>query len=137
MLARKIAEAQAKSADNATGTPQRSTRPARQSDASMQRDVAWDFNKIPLLTPDRLQPKLKVGAVDDPLEREADRVADQAIRQTDSAASTSPPSTNHAKESSADRSEIESRVVEHGLTGGGEPLSASLRAKMEPSRLRL
>ena len=90
MLARKIAEAQAKSADNATGTPQRSTRPARQSDASMQRDVAWDFNKIPLLTPDRLQPKLKVGAVDDPLEREADRVADQAIRQTDSAASTSP-----------------------------------------------
>ncbi|HTA87020.1 MAG TPA: DUF4157 domain-containing protein [Silvibacterium sp.] len=132
MLARKIAEAQAKSADNATGTPQRSTRPARQPDASMQRDVAWDFNKIPLLTPDRLQPKLKVGAVDDPLEREADRVADQAIRQTDSAASTSPPSTNHAKESSADRSEIESRVVEHGLTGGGEPLSASLRAKMEP-----
>ena len=77
-------------------------------------------------------PNSKVGAVDDPLEREADRVADQAIRQTDSAASTSPPSTNHAKESSADRSEIESRVVEHGLTGGGEPLSASLRAEMEP-----
>ena len=28
----------------------------------------------------RLQPKLTVGAVDDPLEREADRVADQVMR---------------------------------------------------------
>jgi hypothetical protein len=109
MFARKVAEA--KSADNATGTPQRLTRPVRQFDASMQRDVAWDFNKIPLLPPDRVKPKLKVGAVDDPLEREADRGADQAIRQTDSATPTSPPSTNHAKESSADTSEIESRVV--------------------------
>lgn len=32
----------------------------------------------PLLTP--LQPKLAIGAVDDPLEREADRIADQVMR---------------------------------------------------------
>jgi hypothetical protein len=55
--------------------------------------VSWDFSKIPIFPPDRasrsqsssplsgvIQPKLAVGAVDDPLEREADRVAEQVIR---------------------------------------------------------
>src|SRR5262249_61497167 len=42
----------------------------------------------------RLQAKLKVGAVDDPLEHEADRVADQVMRMPPadvSAASAAPP----------------------------------------------
>src|SRR5712692_5576242 len=54
--------------------------------------VSWDFSKIPRYPPERgcrsqasslpgiIQPKLVVGAIDDPLEREADRVADQVMR---------------------------------------------------------
>ena len=34
-----------------------------------------------------MQAKLEVGAVDDPLEREADRVAEQVMRMPDAAAS--------------------------------------------------
>lgn len=50
--------------------------------------VAWDFSKIPIFAPDRtsqsqasrllpstLQPKLVTGQLDDPLEREADRIS--------------------------------------------------------------
>ena len=44
------------------------------------RGSSWDFTKIPLFPPDRIQPKLIVGAGDDQLEREADRVADQVTR---------------------------------------------------------
>jgi hypothetical protein len=60
--------------------------------------AAWDFGRIPLLSSDRpkalpvssaaavprrsgvIQPKLAIGAVDDPLEREADRIAAQVVR---------------------------------------------------------
>src|SRR6478672_2196338 len=52
---------------------------------------SWDFSKIPLsppgATPPRssgpplpIQAKLKIGAVNDPLEQEADRIADQVMR---------------------------------------------------------
>jgi len=67
------------------------------------RGVSWDFSKIPVLPPDRanrlearfsfstprlsgiLQPKLVVGQVNDPLEHEADRIADQVMRMPDPA----------------------------------------------------
>jgi hypothetical protein len=63
--------------------------------------VSWDFNKIPLLAPDRamrsqartslvapvlpgfMQPKLAIGEVNDPLEHEADRFADLVMRMPD------------------------------------------------------
>lgn len=59
--------------------------------------VSWDFSRIPVFPPDRaigskagssfsaprlagiIQPKLVIGEVNDPLEREADRVADQVM----------------------------------------------------------
>jgi hypothetical protein len=62
------------------------------------RGVSWDFSKIPIYPPDRanrlearssfstpplpgiIQPKLAIGEVNDPLEHEADRVADQVMR---------------------------------------------------------
>lgn len=61
------------------------------------RGIAWDFSKIPTLplgrpnvhqpgppltalpVTDTIQPKLAVGQIDDPLEHEADRVADQVV----------------------------------------------------------
>lgn len=54
------------------------------------RSLSWDFSKIPVFAPDRptrhqtqhpfVQPKLVVGEVNDPLEYEADHVADQVMR---------------------------------------------------------
>ncbi len=48
---------------------------------------SWDFGEIPVFPPDRphslpdaIQPKLVIGGVDDPLEHEADRVADRVMR---------------------------------------------------------
>jgi len=63
--------------------------------------VSWDFSRIPIFPPDGapstqsrplfnllpvrgvLQPKLAIGEVNDPLEREADRVAEQVMRMPD------------------------------------------------------
>jgi hypothetical protein len=63
------------------------------TDPAAPRRIAWDFGKIPLFPPDQasrsqasyplpgiIQRKLVVGAVNDPLEHEADRVADQVMR---------------------------------------------------------
>jgi len=52
---------------------------------------SWDFNEVPIFPPSqesssalpRLRPKLDVGAVNDPLEREADRIADQVMSMPD------------------------------------------------------
>jgi hypothetical protein len=76
----------------------------------------------------RIQPKLMVGDVDDPLEREADRTADRVMRAADIAGPVSSlPSIRH-DESSPDVSGI----VEQGLSGGGRPLANSVKAEMEP-----
>jgi len=97
--------------------------------AEAPRNVAWDLNKVPLFPRARIQAKLTVGNVDDPLEREADRVADQAMRQTEVAAPISLLSAaSQSEESSADVF----GTVEEGLSGGSQPLAASVRADMEP-----
>jgi hypothetical protein len=57
--------------------------------------ISWDFGKIPLFPPERstpplmaapprhtIQPKLSVGPADDPLEHEADRIADQTMQKS-------------------------------------------------------
>ncbi|MGH6846598.1 MAG: DUF4157 domain-containing protein [Methylocella sp.] len=67
--------------------------------------IAWDFSKIPIYPPDRatrpqasspppalplpgiIQPKLVIGEVNDPLEHEADRVADKVMYMPDPAPS--------------------------------------------------
>ena len=72
-----------------------------------RRGLSWDFTRIPLYPPERtsqaqpsfsppatrfagtIQTKLEVGSVDDPLEREADRVAEQVMRMPDAVAGAS------------------------------------------------
>jgi hypothetical protein len=62
-------------------------------DRSATSGLSWGFSKIPLFPTERasrsqasssrsgiIQPKLAIGPVDDPLEHEADRVADQVMR---------------------------------------------------------
>lgn len=82
-----------------------SKRPNRCS-TERPRRLDWSLSGISLLSPDAppsvlplsglpartLQPKLAIGSVDDPLEHEADRVADQVMRMPDSALSISPGS---------------------------------------------
>ena len=56
--------------------------------ASNPTGTAWAFDRTLLFSPDEtrrthaIQPKLAIGSADDPLEHEADRVADQVMSMT-------------------------------------------------------
>jgi hypothetical protein len=72
--------------------------PANLTSRGATPSVSWDFSKVPLFPSDRanshqassrltaphrpnlIQPKLTIGRVDDPLEHDADRTADQVMR---------------------------------------------------------
>ncbi len=74
-------------------------------DRAAPRGLDWSLSRISILSPDApppapplskppaliLQPKLAIGSVDDPLEHEADRVADQVMRMVEPAAVGSQP----------------------------------------------
>ncbi len=131
------------------------------TDLPPPRHLAWDFGKIPLFPPDAasrsqasyplpgiIQRKLAVGAVDDPLEHEADRVAGQVMRMPDpdvSVAAAPPPvsrkcaayeeeKTLRTKPTlSADAAaglDVETAV--RATERGGEPLPGALRSYFEP-----
>jgi Domain of unknown function (DUF4157) len=131
------------------------------------RDASRDFSKIPVFAPDRanrpqarlspnlpplpsvIQPKLAMGDVNDPLEHEADRVADQVMRIPDPGPSITgtPPQvsrkcaaceeeakTLHAKriavpETAAGEAPA---IVHEVLRAPGRPLDAATRAFFEP-----
>jgi hypothetical protein len=129
---------------------------------------SWDFGKIPLFSPDHslraaersrtaapltgaLQTKLVVGAANDPLEREADAVADAMMRTPDPplAVSAAPPQVNRecaeceeedkqklqrkAAGEAATRSVSEAPPIVHeALRESGLPLDAATRAFFEP-----
>ena len=82
--------------------------------------AGWDFGAIPLFA----QTKLQVGRTDDPLEHEADRVAERVMRIPESAGGAGSSLERAAGAPSA--SAIE------GLRNGGRPLSEGARAFMEP-----
>ena len=58
----------------------------------------------PMPPPLRIQAKLEVGAVDDPLEREADHVAEQVMRMPEPAAAISPEASHASAKSQAGQS---------------------------------
>jgi hypothetical protein len=98
-----------------------------------------------------IQPKLAVGGVDDPLEREADRVVDQVMRMPDPALSISSGSPE-LRRKCPERQEVEKpgkvrrknvvasepqfgetpRIVHDVLQSHGQPLDAATRAYFEP-----
>ena len=81
---------------SAHGTSEQDARPASMSAKGGPPRLSWNFSSVPAYLPGRekrlqmppvglaprlpFQAKLKVGAVDDPLEHEADRIADQVMR---------------------------------------------------------
>lgn len=122
---------------------------------------AWDFSKIPVFPPDRespfqplpplVQPKLAIGPVDDPLEREADRIADQMMGTpspapsiagaplqlsrmcADCAAEDEAPTLQRKPASlSAPAAGYAPGAVSKALGSSGQPLDAAARAYFEP-----
>ena len=126
------------------------------------RGVGWDFSKIPIFPSERtggleptplcashlpgfIQAKLRVGAVNDPLEQEADKVADQVIRGPVAGVSPTfaPPQvsrkcaaceteeTLQEKPAGTASSEVPGSV--HEVLGSqGQPLNISSLAYFEP-----
>jgi hypothetical protein len=118
--------------------------------------MLWDLLNIPVFLPDRtsrpqtspplIQPKLVVGQVNDPLEHEADRVADQVMRMP--APEVSIPAGPQQISRKCDEEELqmlqtkpaEPRAptgkapssVHEVLRSPGQPLDAEARAYFEP-----
>jgi hypothetical protein len=91
--------------------------------------------------PLQIQRKLSVGATNDPLEHEADRIADQVMRIPDAAAGphalgpAAPPEAVLTKSASSDGTAgafAAPPVVQEVLNSPGQPLDAATRAFMEP-----
>ena len=110
MLVSKVAKSKPEASPSRADERQRATKlfSPKTRPPGGARASSWDFERIALFPPERRssspppaaarlsgapQAKLVVGAVDDPLEREADQVADQVMRMTDRdvSVSASPP----------------------------------------------
>jgi hypothetical protein len=112
------------------------------------RRVAWDFSKVPIFPPNRLsgfqtpsspsvpimQAKAAVGAVNDPLEHEADRVADRVMDMTVAEF----PIAAEEKEKNLQANPAEPvlgeapSTVREALRSPGQPLDVSTRGFFEP-----
>jgi Domain of unknown function (DUF4157) len=115
--------------------------------------LAWDFGKIPLFPPDRtsrsqtsypspgiIQRKLTVGAVNDPLEHEADRVADQVMRtklKVPSQASPGKASTATKRPSAWAEERDPGLGVRHEVFESCAAISASLDIRKIPIHARV
>ena len=79
-----------------------------------------------------LQRKLAVGASNDPLEQEADRVADQVFaRRSNLAVSGTPPNIQRRSVQESGQSEKIPRSVDEALASSGTPLEPVLKQDME------
>ena len=78
-----------------------------------------------------LQAKLTIGASNDPLEREADRVADQVLAAPTSAeANVAPPSIQRFTGQPDSAADVATGSVEQTLASPGRPLDAALQQDM-------
>ncbi len=78
-----------------------------------------------------VQPRLEIGAVNDPLEREADAAAERVIRMPSQAAQANLVQTKASPTSTTQPSpQLESSL--NSLNSGGTPLDATTRAFFEP-----
>ena len=79
----------------------------------------------------KLQRKLRIGAANDPLEHEAERVAEQVMRSPAGAVSPAPPSIQRMGNSGGDFEGDVPESVTRTLAGSGRALDAGLREDME------
>jgi nucleoid-associated protein YgaU len=79
-----------------------------------------------------IQRKLAIGSSNDPLEREADRVAEQVLAmQTHSNINAAPPSIQRYNSQSVEERNIAPTSVDHVLSSHGSPLEPLLQQDME------
>jgi hypothetical protein len=129
---RKPAAANAESLDAVQEAKEESSedmRPATQSPPS----ATWNFATLPILpaestrglaAPARvLQPRLEIGAVDDPLEREADAVADRVMRMPEPALTLSSTLPRISRKCAA--CEEEEKQVQMKPAGGARSIGAA------------
>jgi Domain of unknown function (DUF4157) len=114
---------------------------------------SWNFSKVSVFPPppNDVRTELAVGRVDDPLEQEANRVADQVIRTPDTALSitaasarpsrkhsageeghTSPPVPSQPTSARRPTGGTAPDIVRQALNSPGTPLDAASRAFFEP-----
>jgi hypothetical protein len=121
---------------------------------------SWDFSKIPVFPPDQpnrsqasyplpgiIQPKLAIGEVSDPLEHEADRVADQVMRMPapDIAISSAPLQVSRKCAACEEAEKLKKKpagpqaaaneapaIVHQVLRSPGQPLDDATRTYFEP-----
>lgn len=80
----------------------------------------------------RLQAKLAIGATNDPLEQEADRIADQVLATPpNSAVSSAPPRIQRFTGQSAGQADTAPASVDRVLASPGRPLDSGLQQDME------
>lgn len=177
MFAAKATQPQKKAAGRSTGglLPHRPTLVRYRTDhalveqgssASTPDHPHWNLSQIPAFPPQRpglpqplsvrgaqtefIQPKLAIGAVDDPLEREADALADRVMRMPRAASSISPAQEQISRKCSACEKEEEQQtlrtkpaaaamrnatapqIVHEVLRTPGQPLTTESRAFFEP-----
>ena len=118
-------------------------------DTETPRGRRWSLSGISILPPDAtppvtlqskppvgiLQPKLAIGSVDDPLEHEADRIADHVMRmpKPDLPIGASPERLQMKPASLANAVVGEAPAEVHeALRSGGRPLDSATRAYFEP-----
>jgi hypothetical protein len=152
--------------ENKHGDPGQDISPESVNAEGGSRGLAWDFSKIPPFPPKRMsgefqspsqfpalrlpgpiQAKLKVGAVNDPLEHEADRVADQVMRMPgpDVSFGTEPPQISRKCDACEEEEKLQMKEagpqsavgeapggVHEALSSPGQPLDAATRAYFEP-----
>jgi hypothetical protein len=141
--------------------------PENMTTREASRGPSWDFSKVPVFPPDRayrpqpssplaatplpgaIQAKLAVGQINDPLEHEANRVADQVMRMSDPAPSiaTAPSQINRKCTSceEEEKSTLQAKstaaakpvggappLVHEVLRSPGRPLDGLTRAYFEP-----
>jgi outer membrane protein OmpA-like peptidoglycan-associated protein len=104
---------------------------------------SWDFSKIPVFSTDRvapvqarpssnaaplpgvLQPKLTVGSVDDPLEREADRAADQVMSMTRPSIGAGAASVARKCAQCTEEDQTGSSTLQRDTAGRDDPLAGA------------
>jgi hypothetical protein len=111
----------------------------RSHDRAASHGVGWSFDRFPVFSPEnaerrraplsgKIQAKLAVGAVNDPLEDEADRAAGQVLRSPGNDAA---PARSLAEADGQIRS-ADSGESRDGLPASGRPLDPATRAFFEP-----
>lgn len=101
----------------------------RKADSQLAQGPGSSLSRVPFM-----QPKLIIGASDNPLEQEADRIADRVLAApTQPAVTSAPPRIQRVAEQSAEHSVAAPDSVDRVLASPGKPLDPALRQEMERS----